>query len=60
MPDPNYSSLPPFTKQLIEETVQAVIKEFEKSNPFPQSLFDTPQTAQYLNTSSYTQKLGMT
>lgn len=52
MADPNYSSLPPFTKQLIEETVQAVIKELEKSNLFPESLFDTPQTAQYLNTSA--------
>jgi len=40
-----------FSKQLIEETVPAVIKEFAKSHSFCQSVFNTRQAAQYLNTS---------
>ena len=40
-----------FSKQLIEETVHAVIKNLAKDNSFSQSVFKTPQAAKYLQLS---------
>ena len=51
MTDSIPSDLPRFSKQLIEKTVPAVIKELAKGNPFSQSVFNTPQAARYVNTS---------
>ena len=51
MANPISSDLPNFSKQLIKETVQGVIKVLAKDNPFSQLVFNTPQAAQYLNTS---------
>lgn len=51
MPDPNCSSPSHFSKQLITETVQAVLKELAKDNPFAQLVFNTPQAARFLKIS---------
>ena len=51
MPNPRCSSSSHLSKQLITETVRSVLSELEKNHALPQSLLNTQETAEYLNSS---------